>query len=56
MVKEDFLSDLNPEKQEIIKTEGNVLVIANPGTGKTKLLQVQELERQQLLLRDTLTS
>ena len=37
MVK-DFLSDLNEEKQRIIKTEGNVLVIANPGTGKTKLL------------------
>ena len=38
MVIKDFLSDLNEEKQRIIKTEGNVLVIANPGTGKTKLL------------------
>jgi len=38
MVAKDFLSDLNEEKQKIIKTDGNVLVIANPGTGKTKLL------------------
>ena len=29
---------INPEKQEIIKQEGNVLVTANPGTGKTLLL------------------
>ena len=34
----DFLKDLNEEKQEIIRTDGNVLVTANPGTGKTKLL------------------
>jgi len=33
-----FLDDLNKEKQEIIKTDGNVLVTANPGTGKTLLL------------------
>jgi len=29
---------LNAEKQKIIEKEGNVLVIANPGTGKTDLL------------------
>src|SRR3989344_3730352 len=29
---------LNPEKQKIIALEGNVLVTANPGTGKTLLL------------------
>ena len=34
----NFLQDLNKEKQDIINTEGDVLVIANPGTGKTKLL------------------
>lgn len=33
-----FLKDLNEEKQKIISTDGNVLVTANPGTGKTKLL------------------
>lgn len=33
-----FISNLNQEKQEIITTDGNVLVIANPGTGKTLLL------------------
>ncbi|HLC86759.1 MAG TPA: UvrD-helicase domain-containing protein [Candidatus Nanoarchaeia archaeon] len=38
MATKDFLSDLNEEKQKIIKTDGNVLVVANPGTGKTKLL------------------
>ena len=38
MATKDFLTDLNEEKQEIIKTDGNVLVVANPGTGKTKLL------------------
>ncbi len=39
VVKEEkFLSDLNEEKRSIIKTAGNVLVTANPGTGKTKLL------------------
>lgn len=38
MTTKDFLSDLNSEKQEIVKTEGNVLVTANPGTGKTRLL------------------
>ena len=38
MANKDFLSDLNEEKQKIIKTDGNVLVVANPGTGKTKLL------------------
>ena len=29
---------LNPEKQTIIRQDGNVLVTANPGTGKTRLL------------------
>ena len=29
---------LNPEKQAIINQDGNVLVTANPGTGKTRLL------------------
>ena len=29
---------LNPEKQAIIDQDGNVLVTANPGTGKTRLL------------------
>ena len=38
MATKDFLSDLNSEKQKIIKTDGNVLVVANPGTGKTLLL------------------
>jgi len=35
---ERFLHDLNEEKREIIRSPGNVLVVANPGTGKTKLL------------------
>src|SRR3989344_1592926 len=38
MATKDFLGDLNSEKQKIIKTDGNVLVVANPGTGKTLLL------------------
>ena len=38
MTTKEFLSDLNKEKQDMIKTNGNVLVIANPGTGKTLLL------------------
>lgn len=38
MANLDFLKDLNEEKQEIVKTDGNVLVTANPGTGKTLLL------------------
>jgi len=33
-----FLNELNKEKQDIVKQDGNILVIANPGTGKTKLL------------------
>jgi DNA helicase-2/ATP-dependent DNA helicase PcrA len=36
--EKDFLNELNEEKQKIIKTDGNVLVVANPGTGKTLLL------------------
>ncbi len=38
MTNLSFLSDLTQEKQDIIKTDGNVLVTANPGTGKTLLL------------------
>ncbi|MGY4884448.1 MAG: UvrD-helicase domain-containing protein [Nanobdellota archaeon] len=38
MPTQDFLKDLNEEKQKIVKTDGNVLVVANPGTGKTMLL------------------
>src|SRR3989338_5179402 len=34
----EFLKELNEEKKSIVESEGNVLVIANPGTGKTKLL------------------
>ena len=30
--------DISKEKKQIIKTPSNVLVIANPGTGKTYLL------------------
>lgn len=37
-MEKEFLTELNKEKQDIIKTDGNVLVIANPGTGKTLLL------------------
>ena len=29
---------INQEKQEILNTKGNILVTANPGTGKTLLL------------------
>jgi ATP-dependent DNA helicase UvrD/PcrA len=29
---------INPEKENIINTEGNILVAAKPGTGKTLLL------------------
>ena len=32
------MPDLNPEKQQILEAKGNVLVTANPGTGKTRLL------------------
>jgi len=38
MPSEEYLRKLNEEKQKIIKTDGNVLVVANPGTGKTLLL------------------
>lgn len=34
---------LSPEKQKIISLEGNVLVTANPGTGKTLLLAAKYL-------------
>jgi ATP-dependent exoDNAse (exonuclease V) beta subunit len=30
--------DLSKEKKQIVESEGNVLVTANPGTGKTYLL------------------
>ena len=29
---------INKEKQDILDTKGNILVTANPGTGKTLLL------------------
>jgi len=32
------MNQINTEKQDIIKTKGNILVTANLGTGKTKLL------------------
>jgi ATP-dependent DNA helicase UvrD/PcrA len=32
------MTEINPEKEHIINTEGNILVTANPGTGKTLLL------------------
>jgi len=35
---------LNKEKQDILKEEGSMLVIANPGTGKTKLLAHKYLD------------
>lgn len=38
------LTGLNKEKQDIIKIDGNILVIANPGTGKTKLLVCKYIE------------
>src|SRR3989344_9163317 len=38
------LTGLNEEKQEIVKQDGNILVIANPGTGKTKLLVCKYIE------------
>jgi len=37
-LSKNFISGLNKEKQKIIDTSGNVLVIANLGTGKTRLL------------------
>jgi len=33
-----FLNELNDEKRKIVESDGNILVIANPGTGKTRLL------------------
>ncbi len=35
---------INQEKIDIIKLDGNVLVIANPGTGKTRLLAYKYLD------------
>ncbi|MFT4326150.1 MAG: UvrD-helicase domain-containing protein, partial [Candidatus Woesearchaeota archaeon] len=36
--------DLSPEKKAIIDTAGNILVTANPGTGKTYLLAAKYVE------------
>ncbi len=36
--------DLNPEKLEVLKSKGNILVTANPGTGKTLLLANKYLD------------
>ena len=36
--------DLNQEKIEVLKSKGNILVTANPGTGKTLLLANKFLE------------
>jgi len=38
MSKNDFDKDINPEKREIVKTPGSMLITANPGTGKTRVL------------------
>ena len=38
MVNKNFLKDLNKEKQEIVKQDGNILVVANPGTGKNEIV------------------
>ncbi|MDD4110383.1 MAG: ATP-dependent helicase, partial [Clostridia bacterium] len=38
MFAKDIHSDLNSEKIEILSKQGSVLVVANPGTGKTFLL------------------
>jgi DNA helicase II / ATP-dependent DNA helicase PcrA len=35
---------INPEKRKIIEQEGNVLVTANPGTGKTRLLAYKYID------------
>ncbi|MBU0758156.1 MAG: ATP-dependent helicase [Nanoarchaeota archaeon] len=35
---------INPEKQSIIALDGNVLVTANPGTGKTRLLAYKYID------------
>ena len=35
---------LNPEKQQIIEQDGNILVTANPGTGKTRLLAYKYID------------
>src|SRR3989344_3906231 len=38
-MKEEILKDLNPKQQEAVKiTDGPVLVISGPGSGKTKCL------------------
>jgi DNA helicase II / ATP-dependent DNA helicase PcrA len=35
---------INKEKEDIIKQEGNILVTANPGTGKTRLLSYKYVD------------
>ncbi len=37
-MSQEWLAELNKEKQKIVETDGNLLVTANPGTGKTLLL------------------
>lgn len=41
------MPELNSEKEEILKAEGNILVTANPGTGKTRLLAYKFLSAVQ---------
>jgi len=38
------MADLNKEKQDILNINGNILIKANPGTGKTHLLSHKYLE------------
>ena len=38
------MHNLNPEKLNVLKSEGNILVTANPGTGKTLLLANKYLD------------
>lgn len=38
MTSKDIHFDLNSEKKAILAKKGSILVVANPGTGKTKLL------------------
>ena len=41
------MSELNHEKQEVLKADGNILVTANPGSGKTRLLAYKFLSAVQ---------
>lgn len=38
------MSNINPEKRRIIEQSGNLLVVANPGTGKTLLLAYKYID------------